>query len=633
MAQQDTGLGWSAKEEWLTPQTAYIGQTGGGLDMPTGYRTIPEFGWLVPSDWRQLVNAGFNGWTDSDNNKNFIGVEPLVFDTYEIYVVSYTVNNNTYIDAVSPREFGLLRLYQQISETTGDYFRTLWYSPGGRYGAITANGFYRLNLIVSDAYSYWGYVSWQDIYNIGTFSSTDAAMDAITAAFVDWYKLRGGFAVRGLSQWIDAGGVEHSSAFCISTNYQNTILSNDGTTESQNYETLTFLYDGITFYMSIGSVDNTLIGTPAEGVPSVNLVPFSVFNLAKMFNTLASSSFANIVVITSPDPYQEGDGSEPAGGDGEEDTEDDVEHTDPPSTSIGATGFITIFTPTLSELQNLASFMWSAFDVDNWRKLFANPMDAILGLHIIPVPAYVSGSKTVKVGGISTEISMSYTSIRYLRRSMGTCEIPPKWNAYLDYSPYTRFSIYLPYIGFREIDADDIMGKTLDLQYMIDILSGACVAELMCGDTVLYVWEGNCANQVPITGTSWNSAIASALGIAGSVAVTALSGGASAPMVAGTIASVGANSMNLKPTLNRSGSISGSGGFMANQRPYIIRNQPNLTIPADQNKFIGYPSFVTVNLANLTGYNEISSIHLENIPATQTELNEIETLLEGGVIF
>ena len=51
------------------------------------------------------------------------------------------------------------------------------------------------------------------------------------------------------------------------------------------------------------------------------------------------------------------------------------------------------------------------------------------------------------------------------------------------------------------------------------------------------------------------------------------------------------------------------------------------------NEFIGYPSLITVQLTELKGYTEVQSIHLENIPATQEELAEIESLLEGGVIF
>ena len=387
------------------------------------------------------------------------------------------------------------------------------------------------------------------------------------------------------------------------------------------------------------SVRNYGIVDPGFPVIDRSYSDAPTFTLEELFKYIAKDVYANILITNAPDPYQEGDGSGEAGGDGEDDEEDEIPFTDAPVSGIAYSGFLTIFTPNLSQLQSLANYMWSDFfDVDTWKKLFANPMDAILGLHIIPCSPGYSGNKEVKVGGKGTGVSMDYTTIRYHEVSMGTCEVPKKWGAYLDYNPYTKVSIFLPYIGFRDLDTDDVMGKTLALQYIVDILTGACVAELRCGTdegykNVLYSWEGNCANPVPITSNSWSSAIGSAVSIAAAIATTALTHGASAPMIAGTIASVGANSMNLKPSVSRSGSLGGSGGFIAKQTPYIIRTVPNLVIPADQNKFIGYPSFVTTSLGNLTGYNEISSIHLEGIPATGNELSEIETLLKGGVIF
>ena len=104
-------------------------------------------------------------------------------------------------------------------------------------------------------------------------------------------------------------------------------------------------------------------------------------------------------------------------------------------------------------------------------------------------------------------------------------------------------------------------------------------------------------------------------------------------MIAGTVASATVNSMQLKPEVQRSGSVSGSSGFVAGQKPYIVRTNPRSAIPANQNKFHGYPSFVTVNLGQISGYNEVYSIHLENIPATGAELDEIESILKGGAIF
>ena len=107
-------------------------------------------------------------------------------------------------------------------------------------------------------------------------------------------------------------------------------------------------------------------------------------------------------------------------------------------------------------------------------------------------------------------------------------------------------------------------------------------------------------------------------------------GGASAPMAIPGMAATATNS--LKPTVEKSGAMGGMGGMLAVQNPYIILTRPKQAIPAYQNTFTGYPSFITKTLSECSGYTEVESIHLENVPATDGELQEINDLLKSGVI-
>ena len=159
--------------------------------------------------------------------------------------------------------------------------------------------------------------------------------------------------------------------------------------------------------------------------------------------------------LVPPDPYEPGGTSGPGGG---TDGTFDFTSTDvpiPPLPGIGAvnTGFLTLYKPTAGELQSTAPYMWSgAFDPDNLRKLFANPMDAILGLHIVPTASGhpAAAASTLQIGNISTGLSMARVTEQYYELDCGTIMISPKWGAYLDYSPYSKLSLYLPYIGIVE---------------------------------------------------------------------------------------------------------------------------------------------------------------------------------------
>lgn len=337
--------------------------------------------------------------------------------------------------------------------------------------------------------------------------------------------------------------------------------------------------------------------------------------------------------VYDDDPFKPGGGSGTGGGGGSFDnTSTPIEIPSLPTISAADTGFITLYNPTLMQLNELASYLWSdLFDIEGWRKLFANPMDAILGVSIVPVSIPAGGGKEVKVGNIGTGISLTLAASQFVEVDCGSINVNEYWGAYLDYEPYTQAQIFLPYIGTRPISVDEIMGKTVRVVYHVDILTGACCAFVKCGDSVLYTYNGQCSIPIPITSANYTTVVNGVISIASSIGSMVATGGASAPVAIPSIANSVVNQM--KPNIEKSGSISGPAGILNMQTPYLILTRPRQALPELQNTFIGYPSLITVQLAELEGYTQVQSIHLENIPATQEELMEIQSLLEGGVIF
>lgn len=312
---------------------------------------------------------------------------------------------------------------------------------------------------------------------------------------------------------------------------------------------------------------------------------------------------------------------------------DAVEIPDTPTLTATKTGFIKLYNPTLGQLQNLASYMWnsSLFDISTWQKLFTDPMDAVLGLSIVPVAVPDGGTQAVTIGNHTTTVEMNVAGAQYITVDCGTLNIEEYWGSYLDYDPYTKAELYLPYCGTHAIAVDDIMGKAVHIIYHVDILSGACCAYIQCGDSVLYQFIGQCSSSIPITGNDWTNVINGVLSIAGSVGTMVATGGMTAPLAVGSIASAAVNSF--KPNIEKSGAISGTGGMLAIQTPYLILTRPNIALPDGQNTYTGYPSFVTVNLGSCNGYTEVEKINLQYINGTESEINEIKSLLSTGVIF
>lgn len=338
--------------------------------------------------------------------------------------------------------------------------------------------------------------------------------------------------------------------------------------------------------------------------------------------------------IVSEDPYNPGGFTDKEGGTGTFDgTSTPIDFPPLPTISVSDTGFVNIYNPTLTQLQNLATFMWTnpLFDLSQWRALFANPMQAILSLAILPVAIPNGGTRTIKVGNISTDVSMTLAAQQFIEFDCGSLNINEYWGSYLDYSPFTRLSIFLPFVGYRDLNIDECMNKTLQVKYYIDIFTGACSAFIKCGSSVLYNFSGNCAFNVPISGTDFSSVVNGVLS-AVSTGVTALAtGGESAAF--GAVASMSADVMNAKPHVQKGGSMGGNAGFLGHRTPYLILIRPRQAVPQNQNEFLGYPSFITADLANVTGYTEVINIFLQDgFTATENELNEIKRLLSEGVI-
>lgn len=305
----------------------------------------------------------------------------------------------------------------------------------------------------------------------------------------------------------------------------------------------------------------------------------------------------------------------------------------PPPHAINSR-FVTLYTPSLSQLNALAEYLWSpAWSIDGFKKIFANPMDCILGLMIFPALAAPSGSKEVNVGNLSTGVTMSYIDNQYVELNCGSYKITEYYASYLDYDPYTKIEIYLPYIGTHRLSADDVMNKTIQLKYMIDLLSGACVAFLVVEGTTLYTFTGSCATPIPVSGNDWSNMVNGILSVAGAATAAVISGGSAASMAAGAVASTSLFVSSHKEHIRHGGSVASAAGLMSIQIPYLIVTRPRQALPAGQNSFQGYPSFMTESLGSLTGYTEVESCHLEHIPCTDEELKEIERLLKGGVLF
>jgi len=343
-------------------------------------------------------------------------------------------------------------------------------------------------------------------------------------------------------------------------------------------------------------------------------------------------------------PYGGGGTSGTGGGDGTLrpgglDDIDPAEIPNLPGISAANLGFITMYNPTVTQLHSLSDFMWSgAFDLATYKKLFSDPMQSIIGLAIVPVAPSVGGVKNVHFGSIDSGVSMPYLSTNYVRLDCGWCDVERYIGCFMDNEPYTKISIYLPFIGIRQISADDVIGGSIHVVYNIDVLSGACACFIEHNSRgVLYSYNGSCITNVPLTAVNFSGAIQNAVSAIGSAVgmVAGMATGA-APVAAmgavGLLTSAANTALNSKPQVQRSGNLGGSAGIMSIMTPYVIIERPSLSVPGNVQHYVGQTSNITMLLGNCHGFTLCEYVHIDNVSATTEEIAEIESLLKQGVI-
>ena len=276
------------------------------------------------------------------------------------------------------------------------------------------------------------------------------------------------------------------------------------------------------------------------------------------------------------------------------------------------------------------------------KELFGQTIDAVISIMIFPFDV-----KTHHASAVSTNLDRIYLG----NSELGTCEgylIKRNYNAvfdfgyvdlrsyavgdFRDFEPFTTYQIYLPYIGFANLPANECSEINVGLKYAVDVLSGVCEAVVYDYDDtnkhIIYTAKGQMGIQCPITSSNAQEILRNGILTTSNAIKTVASGGS--PVTAFLEAGM---SMALDP-YKQVGEMPGSGiGMWMPSKAHIIVNQSSANNFSDIAHYHGYVCGLNKTLSTLSGYTEVEKIHLENMdPATSTEVGEIEQLLKSGVI-
>jgi hypothetical protein len=245
--------------------------------------------------------------------------------------------------------------------------------------------------------------------------------------------------------------------------------------------------------------------------------------------------------------------------------------------------FFTVYIPTNENMEviNNAIFLQGSETVDvmhyfsSYKKFFC----------IIPIEGY----KQLKASKYDFGVTAPYTKSYTLDIDCGSIQIDETFNSVMDYAPFSRLIIFLPFIGFQELDVSMVMNNTLHVVYTVDVLSGRCLAKLF-----VVIGESECC-------------IAE---------------------YGGTIAS--------DEVFSTTGQYNGSYELLTSmqlgelQTYVLISNKEPLE--GNVSEYDGYPTNEVIKVGDVTGFIAYDNIFAVGMTATETEKREIESILKSGVL-
>lgn len=343
------------------------------------------------------------------------------------------------------------------------------------------------------------------------------------------------------------------------------------------------------------------------------------------------------------DPYaEEGDEDEPIP---DEDPSEDQKTTDVPLPDVTLTSygvFNRTFVLTKHQAQNLSNYLWNGdattFEsiIQDLRLVGDNCMNSIITMIMFPfeIP-HGEDLELIRIGRRTTTVYGKVLDTANLVFDMGTCYCMPEHRNFLDYEPFTKAWLYIPFCGIFSIPLQQFMNKEISIKLAVDLLTGAGMAIVYsAGIPVIYK---NCkiGMQIPVTGENstytvrnYVQAAESFIGAAGSFAAENYAGVAINAINAGMsfISAQGA------PIESR-GSSSPQCGLLAPNKCYFVIERPRSKISNVPNygSLIGYACYKSGVIGTFKGFSKFHNVKLDFTNANEFEKKEIIRLLQEGV--
>ena len=309
---------------------------------------------------------------------------------------------------------------------------------------------------------------------------------------------------------------------------------------------------------------------------------------------------------------------------------DKIDLVNPSLTSIGC--FATYWAMSQTEVNKLADDLFNDTFIDiisNSITFYGgNPIDAIMSLRLYPFnisdlginasTAHVKlfGKDTTAIGNI---LSTNYSGII----NFGTCTLAERYGNFLDYSPYTKAQLYIPYCKTVDIDISICIKKTISVKVIVDVTTGECCAVVYADNIPIAYSNGKIGIDIPLTGSS-------TAGIGSSIlsAIPNFYSPTSAAVSSALSITNGVLSSDNK--IIKQGNSSVATGLWQPKNCYFLIKRPQPAVPENYGHTIGYLTNTKKRIGSCTGYTICHNVDVDELYCTENEKEMLKGIMESG---
>lgn len=348
-------------------------------------------------------------------------------------------------------------------------------------------------------------------------------------------------------------------------------------------------------------------------------------NFAGMYQNVVNGVDGSTLEIVNyeddPSGFDDDDDDYHDPSDNEDDTPDD-------STDISVSGEVCkTFKIDQIELKKLSQFLWSSSFFDNILLVNNSPIENIISLKALIGTVTTTGTSQALTLGNVTTTANAIPCNESIVINVGSITLPRKYNNFLDFEPYTKVQIYLPFYGCAMLDSSLVIGRTISIKYIIDVITATAKIKIIHDSKTLYEFKTTCGSDLPITSSNRASVemgyLSSGIGMGVSIASGNILGGVAS----------GLSMAQSQYHSSTSGNVSGVLNFHDSRMITVLVDRPVYTELRNFNKTHGRVCNLSKTLRDLRGFTKCA----ENVQIPFNCLDEertmiIEQLVNGVII-